>query len=498
MNLKYILNIVSLILKYIAVVMLVPCICAIVLKETQAWQPFAGASILALLLSILFKRDKAITNEIDKISRSEALTIVMITWILISLLSTLTFMYFGLNFVDSLFESVSGVTTTGATILTDFSLYPKTMFFWRSFSQWLGGMGILVLFIAILPKFAVAGRQMFSAEFTGASSTEGKLTPRIRQTAASLWGIYFLLTVIECIVLVYLGMPLFDAICNSFSTLSGGGLSPLPQSMINYAGTKIIWVIAVFMLLSGTNFSLQYKIYVKRNFFALFKDDEFKSYFLVVILFTLFIAFTLTSHHIYDFAKSLEASFFQVVSIITTTGFVSVNYDEWNLRAKLLLFLLMFSGASIGSASGGVKLLRLVFICKYLKRQISKIYHPNGVYPIKINRVIVDEDVVRQIVSFVIFYYVIFALSAVLLIFIEQNVVVGASAAIASLGNVGPGFGIIGPMGNYSSLTLFSKLIFILNMLIGRLELIPFLALLHPDFWKFRKTCKNISEKISR
>lgn len=491
MNLRYILNIVSLILKYMAIVMLVPCICAFIIKETNAWQPFAAASIIAFIISIIFKSDKEITDEIDNMTRAEALTIVMFTWVIISLLSAATFVYFGLSPIDALFESVSGITTTGATVLSDFSLYPKTMFFWRSFSQWLGGMGILVLFIAILPKFAVAGRQMFLAESPGASSTDSKLTPRIRQTAASLWVIYFALTLIEFIALLYFGMPVFDAVCTSLSTLSGGGLSNLSQGIIVYAQSKCLWVIALFMFLSGTNFALQYKVYVKRNFLALFKDDEFKSYVFIVLAFTIFIAVTLTTHHIYDFAKSLKEAFFQVVSIITTTGFASVDYNQWNLRAKLLLFLLMFTGASIGSAAGGVKLLRLVLIFKYLRRQIAKIHHPNGVYPIKINKVIVPEDIVRQIVSFVIFYYAIFGLSAVLIVYIEQNVIVGTSAAISTLGNVGPGFGVIGPMGNYGSLEFLSKCICIFNMLIGRLELIPFLALFHPDFWYLKRTIKN-------
>ena len=189
----------------------------------------------------------------------------------------------------------------------------------------------------------------------------------------------------------------------------------------------------------------------------------------------------------YDLWQSFREALFQVISIITTTGFASVDFNEWNLRAKLILFLLMFCGASIGSASGGLKLLRIIFIFKYLRRQVSKIFHPNGVYPIKINRTIIGEDTVRQMISFVIFYYMIFAFTALLLVFIEQNVVVGVSGAIATLGNVGPAFSQIGPMSSYEGLHSLSKIICIFNMFIGRLELIPFLAMLHPDFWSYRK-----------
>ncbi len=494
MNFRYVFNTVSLILKYLSVVMLVPVICAVIYKEYDAYQPFLAASFISFILSYFFKGNEKSGEEFNNINKGETLAVVLFSWVLFGLLSSITFMYFGLKPIDAIFEAVSGVTTTGATVLQDFSIFPKTMFFWRSFSQWLGGMGILVLFIAILPQFAIAGRQMFFAESPGASSTESKLTPRIRQTAGALWGIYFILTIIEIVSLSYMGMPIFDAVCNSFSSLSGGGFSPAAHSIMQYGQAKFIWVIAIFMFLSGMNFALQYKIYFKHNFMALFKDDEFKLYFAIVFSFTIFIALTLTAHHIYDIKQSIEEAFFQVVSIITTTGFVSADYNEWNLRAKLLLFLLMFCGASIGSASGGLKLLRLIFIFKYLKRQISKIFHPNGVYPIKINRTIVSEDNVKQMVSFVIFYYAIFAVTAVILVFTEQNVVVGVTSAIASLGNVGPAFGMVGPMENYSSIHTISKIIFIFNMLIGRLELIPFLALLHSDFWTFRK--RNNLHKI--
>ena len=496
MNFRYIANTVSFILKCLAVVMMVPVICALIYKEHDAILPFVGASLLAFIFSMVLKGNEKSGEEVNNINKGEALATVLISWGIFALLASLPFLYFGLKPVDALFEAVSGVTTTGATVLSDFSIYPKTMFFWRSFSQWLGGMGILVLFIAILPKFAIAGRQMFFAESPGASSTESKLTPRIRQTAAALWGIYFVLTVLEIFALTYMGMPVFDAICNSFSSLSGGGFSPAENSIMQYGQAKYIWVIALFMFLSGMNFALQYKIYVKRNFTAIFKDDEFKLYAAIVLIFTIMIAATLSLHNIYNLKDALQAACFQVISIITTTGFVSVDYNEWNLRAKLLLFLLMFCGASIGSASGGLKILRIVFIFKYLKRQISKIYHPNGVYPIKINRAIIKEDIVRQMISFVMFYYTIFAISAVILVYTEQNIVVGVSSAIASLGNVGPAFGIVGPMGNYSSIHTISKIIFIFNMLIGRLELIPFLALLHPDFWSFRK--RNNLHKIKQ
>lgn len=486
MNLYYVLNAVSLILRYISLFILVPCICAIILGEYHVCIPFVAASIISFCFGFLFKSKNNSEEDINNLSRTDAISIVLITWLFMFLLGAIPFIYFGLSPIDAIFESVSGVTATGATVLSDFTIYPQTMFFWRSFSQWIGGLGILVLFTAVLPQFSIAGRQMLFTEVSG--TKDNKLTPRIRQTAMALWGVYIVLTVLEIIVLINLKMPVFDAICNSFSTIAGGGFSPQQTSIIAYNSTKIVWAIAIFMFFAGFNFTLQYKVFFKRKIKEILKDDEFKVYFSVVFLFTLFIAVTLTTHNIYDFTTSIREAFFQVLTIITTTGFASVDYNEWNLRAKLLLFILMFTGASIGSATGGVKLLRLVLIFKYIKRQVAKIHHPNGVYPIKINKIIVNEDIVKQMISFVFFYYGIFVVTAVALIFIEQDSITGVSAAIATLGNIGPAFGaIVGPMGSYSDLHFSSKLISIFNMFIGRLELIPFLAILHPDFWSFKK-----------
>ena len=493
MNLTYVLNAVSLILRYASILLLMPCICAIILKEYWAIIPFLGTSIISFCFGFLFRNKNQDEEEINNLNRTDALAIVLLTWLLMFMLGTIPFVYFGLKPIDALFESVSGVTATGATILYDFSLYPKTMFFWRSFSQWIGGLGILVLFTAILPQFSIAGRQMFFAELPG--SKDNKLTPRIRQTAVALWGVYLLLTISEICVLSYFKMPVFDAVCTSLSTIAAGGFSPQQSSLIAYGSSKIIWTVAIFMFFAGFNFALQYKVFFMKKIKDLFKDEEFRVYFFVVILFTVLTAVTLTTHNIYDFVTSIRESFFQVLSIITTTGFAAVDYNEWNLRAKLFLFLLMFTGASIGSATGGVKLIRLVFIFKYLKRQIAKIHHPNGVYPIKINKVIINEDVVKQMISFVFFYYGIFVVTSVALIFIEQDFITGASAAIATLGNIGPAFGsVVGPMGSYADLHNSSKMIAIFNMFVGRLELIPFLAILHPDFWCFKK-CNNLHKK---
>ena len=484
MNFKAVFNTLSIILKYMSFLFAAPCICAVILKEYNSIPSYLISAVLSFMLHRLLKSSEK-NNGADSLSKSESLAAALFSWLIISFLSAVPYIFCGLHPVDALFEAVSGITAAGGTILTDFSLYPKTMFFWRSFSQWLGGMGILVLFTAVMPSFA-AGRQIFYTETSG-SSAGNKLTPRVRQTAAALWSVYAVLTLIEICLLSYAGMPFFDALCNSLSCLSGGGFSPQQDSIMHYASPKICWIMIIFMFLSGMNFALQYKVYIKHNLKALVKDDEFRLYLGLIIVFTVLTALTLHAHHIYDINEAFEKACFQVVSMLTTAGFASADYNEWNTRAKLLLFMLMFTGASAGSASGGLKLIRAVFIFKYIKRRISQIYHPSGVYPIKINKVIVPENTVREIAAFVIFYYAVFAVTAALMIYIEQDVLLGASSAAASLSNTGPAFGAAGPMGSFQGLHELSKLICIFNMLAGRLELLPFLALLHPDFWTIKR-----------
>jgi trk system potassium uptake protein TrkH len=385
--------------------------------------------------------------------------------------------------LNALFEAVSGITSTGATILTTFNL-PKAVFFWRSMSQWLGGMGIIVLFIAILPQFAVAGRQMFFAEAPG--PTEDKMTPRIRHTATALWGLYVVYTVIEIILLKIAGMPLFDAFCNSFASISGGGFSPNPLSIHGYNSQIIKWIIIVFMFLAGTNFALMYNALTRRNLPAMLKNDEFRLYFLLIFLFSVCISLILYFQNHYHFFEAVTDGVFQTISIMVTAGFASADYEQWTSGAKILLFVLMFIGGCAGSAAGGLKIVRVAFIIKYLKNEIAKILHPNAVFPIKLDKTTVPQETGQQLIAFIIFYYVVFAVSAFFITIIENDGIVGLTGSITTLGNVGPGFGFLGPMGNFDVLRPASKIICIFNMLVGRLELIPFLAMLHPDFWKIK------------
>lgn len=483
MRLTYIFTALELVLRSIALVILTPSLVAAYYHDWNAAVPFIIASIVSLCLSFIFRKKSDTFESLNDIKKSEALCVVALSWIVFCIIGTIPYLYFGLSPINSLFESVSGITTTGATILTTFS-YPKAMFFWRSMSQWLGGMGIIVLFIAVLPQFAVAGRQMFFAEAPG--PTEDKITPRIRHTASAVWTIYLIVTLIEIILLRIAGMPLFDAFCNSFSTLAGGGFSPNPLSIMGYHSNLICWIMIFFMFIAGVNFALIYKVYLNKKPSLLFKDEEFRTYAGIILVFSLAIALILYFNETLHIFDAITTAVFQVISIIITAGFASVDFEQWHLTAKIFLFALFFCGACAGSAGGGLKVVRLLFLFKYLRREIAKILHPNAVYPVKINKTIIPPEVIQQIIAFIFFYFLIFAVSAFLIAIIENSSTLGITGSITTLGNVGPAFGIIGPMGTFDVLHPVSKIICIFNMLVGRLELIPFLAMLHIDFWNIK------------
>ena len=483
MRLTYIFTSLRLILRCIGIVILAPVLVALYYGDYSSVMPFVTPSLICFVISFIFKTRSDTFESLNDIKKSEALCVVALSWIMFSLISMIPYLFYGLSPINGLFESVSGITTTGASILTHYN-YPKTMFFWRSMTQWLGGMGIIVLFIAILPQFAVAGRQMFFAEAPG--PTEDKMTPRIRHTATAVWTIYVILTAIEVILLKIAGMPLFDAVCNSFSTLAGGGFSPNAISTMGYHSTAICWIIAVFLFFAGMNFALLYKIFVNRKISFIFKDEEFVTYCAIVLVFAMLLAAVLFLEHSYNFIDSLTHAVYQVCSIMSTAGSASADFALWSLPAKMLLFLLLFCGACSGSAGGGLKVIRWIILFKYMKKEVAQILHPNAVYPIKVNKTILPVEVIKQIVAFVFFYFAIFAFSAIVISILENNSLIGVTGSIATLGNSGPGLGAIGPMGSFDSLHPVSKMLCIFNMLVGRLELIPFLAMLHPDFWNIK------------
>lgn len=485
MRINVVINTVGIILRYIALVMFLPVVFALCYSEYGSIMPFGVSFLISLGLGFLFSLNKASEKDIDTINKAEALATAFFAWVFFALVCSVPYLFYDLGIVNSLFEGVSGVSTTGATILKDFTLYPKTFFFYRSMTQWFGGMGIIVLFIAVLPKFSVAGRQMFFAE--NPNPSEEKITPRVRHTASWLWGMYLGLTILQVIILKFAGLDFYNSICTAFSTVGAGGFSPNSDSIIGYNSNFVTIVVMIFAFLAGTNFILMYKFFVKGKFSAPIKSEEFVTYLIITLILGFLIGLSLYFNMGYSFDDSMLAGLFQTISVMTSTGFASKDFAEWDFTSKLLLLLPMFIGASAISACGGLKITRWIFVFKYIKRELNKIVHPKGVYPIRLEGAVVNPETVQQILVFVIFYFAIFGITAFLVAFIEKNASIAIVGSIASLGNIGPGFGAIGPLNHFDDLNVATKFIFMFNMLAGRLELIPFLAILHKDLWAVKR-----------
>lgn len=485
MRFKVIFNTTGIILKFISLIFILPVIFAYIYGDYKYVLGFVCAGVISLILGFLFCLNDASEKDIDNITRAEAFATVIFRWTMFGLCAAVPFLFFDLSVIDSLFEAFSGVSTTGATILSDFSLYPKTFFIYRSVIQWFGGMGIIVLFIAVLPKFAVAGRQMFFAETP--NPREEKITPRIRHTASWLWSIYILMTIIQILILKFQGMDFYNAICTSLSTISAGGFSNNPSGLVG-VDSKFVWTVGIFSFIAGINFLLTYKVLIKGKIAELFKSEEFRAYFLIVLFFTSILALILYFQAHFSISDSIRNAFFETAATITSTGIASDDYMNWPIRARVLLFVLMFIGGSAISASGSIKITRWIYVCKFIKKEMNKVAHPNAIYPIKLENRTVSPEIGYQIIVFIIFFMAIFALSSIIVSFIEQNVLIAVTGSIATLSNAGPGFdSVIGPLGSYGELSGATKLIFMFNMVVGRLEIIPFLALLQKDLWQFRK-----------
>ena len=480
MRLSYLAYSFSLAIMYFSIVLLMPVFVALHYHETNAVLPFIIAGTLALMISGILRKiipGAAKIKSINDIKKSEGLCVVTFSWIFAGLLASVPYLFFGINPVNALFEATSGITTTGATILTHFN-YPKTLFFWRSFSQWLGGMGIIVLFIAILPQFAIAGRQLFFAEAPG--PTEDKFTPRIKNTAASLWKVYVGLTILEIILLRFNGMSGFNSVCCALSSVSGGGFYPDANSLIG-STNSILWIVCFFMFFAGASYNLQYRAWSRFNPLVLIRNEEFKTYLTIVIILSIMLGLSLFANSNYTFIQSLTHSFFQIASAISSSGFCSVDFANWDYTSKGILLIAMLASGCASSAGGGVKIMRWLLILKIMKTELAKVLHPKAVFNIKIGKYSVPKDVLYQTLMFVSFYLAILATSAFLVAIREENTIVGIFGAISAVGNIGLGLG-----SNYDNLHCFSKIILILDMYVGRLELIPFLVLFQKDLWSFK------------
>lgn len=488
MRFKYILSAINIILKDFSPVVLLPVLVAIYYHEVSMILPFLFAGLIAITVSLIIRKLVKLTSEeenLNDIKRSEALMVVSMSWIVISCIAAIPYILYGMPLENAFFEAVSGITTTGATILTSFDI-PKSLLFWRSLTQWLGGMGIIVLFVAILPQFAVAGRQMFFAESPG--PTEDKFTPRIKNTASALWFIYAGLTLVCAILLWFAGMSVFDSVCNAFSTLSAGGFSPNPESIAGYHSNVINWIIIFFMFIAGTSFVLQSKVIKRRKLSLFLKSEEFRFYAFGILGVALVLAIVLCVQQGYSPFHSVTSAVYQTLALSTSTGSASEDFIKWSFDAKILLYFAMFLSSCSGSAGGGIKITRYIILFKFLKNELYKILHPKAVLSIKIDGKVVQPDVIRQTIFFIVCFFGLCLISSLLLGYIEKDVNLALSCSLSAIGDIGPGLvEQVGPMAHFADLQPLSKLIMIFDMLVGRLEIIPFIVMFHKDFWKLKK-----------
>ncbi len=422
-------------------------------------------------------------NHEIEVGRREGYIIVTGSWLLFSLFGTLPFILSGAipSFTDAFFETISGFTTTGATILSDIEALPHGILFWRSMTHWLGGMGIIVLSLAIIGEIKIGNFQLFAAEVPGV--TKDKLHPKVKETAKRLWMLYTIFTIAETILLAAGGMPVFDSICHSFGTMATGGFGTKNASIAAYDSLYIHSVITAFMFIAGTNFALLYFAF-KGKFRRIFENDEFRFYFYVTLTITTVVSFFLWLKDGYTPHKAIIDGAFQVVSIITTTGYVTANYELWGHLLVMIMFIIMFTGGSTGSTGGGIKMLRLLMLARNSREELHRLIHPNAVLPVRINGKAIPSALINNVLAFVVFYFLVTGFSAIIISFMGYDISTSFSAVAATLGNIGPGIGDVGPLDNYSHFPVFGKWFLSFLMLIGRLELFTVLILFSRTFYK--------------
>ncbi len=436
----------------------------------------AGLALLGLP-SVFLK------SQPSELSIRDGFLTVSLAWICLATFGSMPFVISGSipSFTNAFFETMSGFTTTGASILTDVEILPKSLQIWRHMTQWLGGMGVIALAVAVFPFLGVGGVQLFKAEVPG--PTKDKISPRISKTAKILWSIYLLLTIIQVLLLIIGGLSFFDATCITFATMATGGFAPLNASVAGYPSLYIQYVIVIFMFIAATNFSLHFWA-LKGNPIRYFRNTEFLFFVCVIICAFISIASIRLLYGSIFSEELLRSSIFQTVSIISTTGFVTQDYELWPFATQFILLLLMFFGGCAGSTGGGIKSIRVYVLFKYLASEIKRLFYPRGVFPIKIQKTMIPENTVTNIIAFIVLYLLIFASGVFALTILGENIDTAIGAVASTLGNVGPGLGNVGPVENYSGISVTGKWILSFLMMTGRLEIYTVIVLFMPDFWR--------------
>jgi trk system potassium uptake protein TrkH len=468
------LHIIGSFLKYFGLAYVVPLATALYYGED--WRIFLYSLLITSAVGLLLEFGFRTTRIID---RSDGFTIVAFTWLLIPLFGALPYLFLQWGFLDAFFEAMSGFTTTGATILSTtgsegFFAVPRGILLWRSLTQWLGGMGVILLFIAILPRLGVGGSQLFDREFPG--PLPERLRPRFSTTARLLWTIYVGFTGAEIALLHFLArVPFFDSICISFATIPTGGFTPTVESIGAYGNPLAEYIIMSFMFLAGMSFILHYQFL--RGRWRVIKNEEFRLYIVILAVSALLLIYS-------QGLSSYREGIFQAISVMTTTGFVTADFGSWHAGARIVLLALMFIGACGASTGGAIKVVRFLTLIKHTRVMMRKAISPKAVVPMKLNQKPLQEGTIRDIISLIFLYVIVSVAASIVLVFLGLDLETSISAVAATLGNVGPGLGAVGPMSNYADLAGPAKAVLTICMWLGRLELFTAIMMFSPRFWK--------------
>ncbi len=478
MNYRLVLYICGCILKFESAFLLLPAITGIFYQEFREALIYVGISALCIILGHLCTLGGAKSNQLYP---KEGFVAVSLGWIVMSFFGALPFLFTGEipSLTDALFETISGFTTTGASILSDVEALSHASLFWRSFTHWIGGMGVFVFVMAILPMMGGSTMNLMKAESPGPSV--GKLVPKVKDTAKILYVIYIFITIVQIIILLICKLPLFDSMTLTFGTVGTGGFGIKNDSIAGYS-TAVQNVITVFMILSGINYSAYFCILCKQVKEA-FSIEEVRIYLLIILSAVTLICFNTFSLY-GSIGETIKHAFFQVGSIITTTGFATTDFNNWPLLSKTILVMLMFIGACAGSTGGGIKVSRITILFKTIKKELHILMHPRLVKKIKVDGHAVPHEVIRSTNVFIAVYFVIFFISLLLISVDNLDFTSSFTAVAATLNNIGPGLDSVGPTSNFACFSVFSKYVLMFNMLAGRLEIFPMLILFHPACWK--------------
>lgn len=479
LHIRSVLHVLGFLIMMLGGMMLIPLVMSFYFKDG------AGAGLLYSVITALVCGGVLflLTRNNQSLGVRDGFLIVALGWFCMALFGALPFFLSGAipSVTDAFFESMSGFTTTGATILTDIESFPKALLWWRAFTHWIGGMGIIVLSLAILPLLGIGGMQLFKAEVPG--PTADKLTPRVAGTAKILWLVYVGITLLEVVFLVFGGMDVFDAFCHSFATMATGGFSTKNASVGGYNSAYFDYVITIFMFIAGANFALHYK-FILRKFDVYWKDFEFKTYLFISLSVAAVITVSNVLGNVYgSVAESFRYGIFQTVAIGTTTGFGTADYEVWTPLAQVLIFIMMFVGGSAGSTGGGMKVIRLIIVAKEAMIELKKLIHPKAVIPLRVGKRVIPKEVVHSVTGFFLLYILLFIFLSILMALLGMDLLSSIGVSASCLGNIGPALGTLGPTENYAHVPLIGKWILSFAMMIGRLEIYTVLVIFTRGLW---------------